>query len=516
MSSKKPKEAKDQVLYLAFGCFIVTSLGNRLFQKLMTIPMYDYPIVINLLSVAAYVPTSFAYVFVVVHCSRVSPITADQMAIPKMRFAVMGGLDCVASLMQILAVNYIPNASTLVLLQQSSIPISMVISRLSFKHVRYDWWQIGGAAVVLAGIGVVLSPHKTTKEHTSWVWPLTIILSCIPACGSSVYKEKALGERDVDVVYLNGWVAVFQTIMSVPMMIPTAYATDLPLDQIPNNLTKGLLCFAGSGSGCRTAPYFVTAFIVFNLAYNVLIIVILKRGSSSLLYLGSTVLVPVSNVMFSFNFVPGHKPLHVADIFGLFIIMLGLVSYRCGAACMAILRKDARLFKMLLFADDDGSDEDEDDQAPMRDYLKMPPAERRSLLAQATTEPPSPLIRESQRTAARHRAQVARAAIARFFGGPFNQLEMLQPLVQAQTLVTKRRLVRSSAQIRHDFLSRLGFSPEPTTARPTTTVVRSPRPHLPYGDLRRAQAARRAAAGASEAKHNPLHRASSFGNTPSL
>lgn len=502
-----PAAEKDNVLYMAFACFIVTSLGNRLFQKLMTIPMYDYPIVVNLLSVAAYVPSSFAYVLVVVHCSRVSPITPDQMAIPKMRFAVMGGLDCVASLMQILAVNYIPNASTLVLLQQSSIPISMVISRLSFKHVRYDWWQISGAGIVLAGIGLVLSPQRQVAQRTeSWVWPLTIILSCIPACGSSVYKEKALGEHDVDVVYLNGWVAVFQTLMSVPLMIPTAYATDLPLDQIPRNLQKGLLCFAGKGHGCATAPYFVTAFIVFNLAYNVLIIVILKRGSSSLLYLGSTVLVPVSNVMFSFQFIPGHKPLHVADLAGLFVIMVGLVFYRCGAACVAILRKEATLLKLLA---DDESEEDDEAETPMRDYLKMAPAERRSLLAQATTEPPSPLIRESQRSAAKHRAKLAREAISRFFGGPFNQLEMLQPLVQAQTLVTKRRLVRSSAQIRHDFLSRLGFSPEPT-AHLTPVLRRSPRPPLQYGDLRRAQAAARRAA--AEAKHNPLHRANSFGN----
>ena len=42
----------------------------------------------------------------------------------------MGALDCVASVMQLFAVNYITNASMIVLLQQSSIPISMAISYL--------------------------------------------------------------------------------------------------------------------------------------------------------------------------------------------------------------------------------------------------------------------------------------------------------------------------------------------------------------------------------------------------
>ena len=33
---------------------------------------------------------------------------------------------------------------------------------------------------------------------------------------ASVYKEKALGEADINVVYLNGWVALFQVSRVVP------------------------------------------------------------------------------------------------------------------------------------------------------------------------------------------------------------------------------------------------------------------------------------------------------------
>lgn len=55
------------------------------------------------------------------------------------------------------------------------------------------------------------------------------VLSCIPMCLSSVYKEKALGDDDMDVIYLNGWVAVFGFMSSLVFAAPSAYAMGLPV-----------------------------------------------------------------------------------------------------------------------------------------------------------------------------------------------------------------------------------------------------------------------------------------------
>lgn len=55
------------------------------------------------------------------------------------------------------------------------------------------------------------------------------VLSCIPMCLSSVYKEKALGDDDIDVIYLNGWVAVFQFLAGLVFAVPSAYAMSLPV-----------------------------------------------------------------------------------------------------------------------------------------------------------------------------------------------------------------------------------------------------------------------------------------------
>jgi hypothetical protein len=54
---------------------------------------------------------------------------------------------------------------------------------------------------------------------------------------------------------------------------------------------------------------------------------VLKYGSSSLLYLGLTLMVPLGHLVFSL-----HSPssIHLSDVFGLFVLMAGLVLYRFG------------------------------------------------------------------------------------------------------------------------------------------------------------------------------------------
>ena len=48
------------------------------------------------------------------------------------------------------------------------------------------------------------------------LWALVMIFSCVPMTLSSVYKEKALGETELDPIYLNGWIAVFQVHHETP------------------------------------------------------------------------------------------------------------------------------------------------------------------------------------------------------------------------------------------------------------------------------------------------------------
>jgi len=78
------------------------------------------------------------------------------------------------------------------------------------------------------------------------------------------------------------------------------------------------------------APLFVTVYMGFNVAYNILIIFILKYGSANILWLAMTVMVPLGNLAFALPFMPQNSTITPYDIAGLVIIMAGLIFYRQG------------------------------------------------------------------------------------------------------------------------------------------------------------------------------------------
>jgi hypothetical protein len=110
-----------------------------------------------------------------------------------------------------------------------------------------------------------------------------------------------LGETELDPMYLNGWIAVFQLLFSFPLMIPASLASGVAIPDLPTNLWNGLRCFLGynsvhcddDGDDCTSddcypqAPMFVCLYLFFNQLYNLLILLILKYGSANILWLVS-------------------------------------------------------------------------------------------------------------------------------------------------------------------------------------------------------------------------------------
>lgn len=337
----QPKSQKDDKMLLIVFCLMVfVGLGNKVFNKLMTLPMHNYPNFLNLLTTFVYVPVCFAYI---IPMARAGKIPKDQLEMSRKPFAIMGTLDAMAGIMQTFAVTYL-DGSLVILLSQAAIPVSMVITKYLLK-VKYNAFQYIGALVVAGGILCVLVPTLTAGG--SPLWACIMILSTIPMALSSVYKEIALGETELDPIYLNGWIAVFQLMFSLILCVPSSYASEppVPADELPANLYAGLKCYFGYNSKtcdagidddatCHAdkcmpqAPLFVTIYLFFNQLYNLLIILILKYGSANLLFMALTLMVPLGNVAFTLPFVPDHKPLKVTDIIGLIIICFGLFLYR--------------------------------------------------------------------------------------------------------------------------------------------------------------------------------------------
>jgi drug/metabolite transporter (DMT)-like permease len=87
------------------------------------------------------------------------------------------------------------------------------------------------------------------------LWAALLIFSCVPMCLSSVYKQKALGEVDVDPIYLNGWIAVWQFLLSLPLLLPSAPLSNVAIRDIPQNLADGWKCFLGENTVSNPYPH---------------------------------------------------------------------------------------------------------------------------------------------------------------------------------------------------------------------------------------------------------------------
>ena len=80
--------------------------------------------------------------------------------------------------------------------------------------------------VTISGEVTNICEWSTSSSSTAslLIWASVMVLSCVPMTLSSIYKERALGDTELDPVFLNGWIAVFQFLFSIPLAIPAALA----------------------------------------------------------------------------------------------------------------------------------------------------------------------------------------------------------------------------------------------------------------------------------------------------
>ena len=130
--------------------------------SLQAVPFYNYPNFINLFGLALFIAFSFVYLGV---CNLFGAPTTTTL--PKRTFATMGLLDCIATTLQVFCSIYLPGP-LLVLLPQTAIPLSMIISN-RFLKVVYSKWQYIGAAIVILGILVVLEPTVSQRHVPDYI-----------------------------------------------------------------------------------------------------------------------------------------------------------------------------------------------------------------------------------------------------------------------------------------------------------------------------------------------------------
>lgn len=183
-------------------------------------------------------------------------------------------------------------------------------------------------------------PAADTANGEQWlvlIWSGVMILSCFPMALSTIYKELVLDDH-MDPVFLNGWIVVFQTMYSFILAVPAGMASTpavLPKD-VPQNLLDGVKCYLDINTiedgchpdDCSSAALYFNLSICVNVFYILAAMFVVKWGSTSLLFLGLTIMVPLGNLAFAILPSKARTTFHVSDILGLLVILLGLLLYR--------------------------------------------------------------------------------------------------------------------------------------------------------------------------------------------
>jgi drug/metabolite transporter (DMT)-like permease len=204
-AAQSAEDKKGRTLLIAFGLMLFAAVANRVFSILQyqQTGMENYPLFVNLLITFLYVPFSLMYCIPVVYgCGRVKArgwTAMEAERVPQFKWAIMGLLDSIAGVLQAIASSQLSSNGGLVnLLMQAAIPTSMVITRI-FLKTKYSNAQYVGAVIVTAGIAIVLGPAVSSGGDASVIaWAAMIVGSCVFMTASSVYKEKALGDVEID------------------------------------------------------------------------------------------------------------------------------------------------------------------------------------------------------------------------------------------------------------------------------------------------------------------------------
>ena len=249
----------------------------------------------------------------------------------------MGVLDGVSSLIVIFMGSKV-SGPMMNFLNQAVIPTTMVSSMI-FLHRRYRVAHYVGSTVIIVGVLLALWPLLSKAENAGFGYSLIYLASVIPMALSSVFKEYAL-QVDMDIFYMNFWIALFQFIVAVPFTPLIYMANGTNVSEIGDNIVNGLECIfrpndsadrVDETSNCDLAGKVFGIYFAIIVVFNCVILVVMRLGSSALVWAASTLALPLAALAFTSEALVGADSVakfSTYDIIGLAIILLGLVIYK--------------------------------------------------------------------------------------------------------------------------------------------------------------------------------------------
>ena len=231
---------------------LFTAIINSIFFKKMTDAMPNYPWFLAQLSTIVYVPVFFGLVFM--HRDKITP---EMHAFPKFKFFVMGAFDAMSGILSMFGGVH-TSCSLQALLSNAIIPFTMVLAYF-WAQERFTRYQVLGSTVILVGVAAAMMPSffpsgaaaaaASEDRSNSPFYVVLFVLNNLPSAVSSVYKEVAFNDVEMDVNFLQAWVALWQLLFGfvmIPLNTLSILGPDrIPFDEMGSSFMNGLWCLLG-------------------------------------------------------------------------------------------------------------------------------------------------------------------------------------------------------------------------------------------------------------------------------
>eukprot|EP01102_Stenamoeba_stenopodia_P001506 TRINITY_DN11300_c0_g1_i1.p1 TRINITY_DN11300_c0_g1~~TRINITY_DN11300_c0_g1_i1.p1 ORF type:complete len:501 (-),score=84.12 TRINITY_DN11300_c0_g1_i1:64-1566(-) len=288
----------------------------------------------------------------------------------KGKILLMGLFDQTADFLVIYG-STVTNPTLVSMYTQLNIPATIGASFI-FLGARYRLSHYMGAALVIGGVALVtFAPAESSSDgsagsvtgsipagsgegpppfsHGQLLYGhLLFVVQCIPAALAAVVKEWCLAGEGMDIYYINAWESLFQVFLGIIMIPLVLYVPDpanaaiLPdLSGLPDYFKNATLCIAAKLPVADYPPCsvpapawsMILAFVGFDVVFNIFLLLLVKNGSATLMWLGIALSIPftsvVSAILMHWNFFD-NQPAPASDAFSIpaiIIIILGILIY---------------------------------------------------------------------------------------------------------------------------------------------------------------------------------------------
>lgn len=258
--------------------------------------------------------------------------------------------DTISLYINLLASNKIGGSLRLIL-QQLSIPLSMVFSFLILGRV-FTPQHVAGASVVVLGVLLCLINvlRGSPGQESDPAWSVLFIASCFPLALGGCIKEWILVTNRCDANSLNAHVSLYQLLLGV-CLVPLGIhiqnknvGTEIGFDQILDNFWSGFKCgclgittydsFGNPKYGqdhCSESVISTWLYVITVCAFNLFMMWVIREGTAVLFFVASGCTIPIISLLSTTSLYSwlGLSPEKFTwfQIFGLFLTVGGCLYF---------------------------------------------------------------------------------------------------------------------------------------------------------------------------------------------